>query len=156
MKVQNSVVILSNQSKRSDLTGKINLYEIDNFSREKYCDISKPFSTLTISDSSPLTAFCWFPSDLRFCISSSRSLKSDSSSSSRAFKLRNSETALKSQLPRKKQAKNPLSLEPFFSSSSLNTSSSFEFDEANFQPRVFFFVRIQLPLPFVYIGCRLL
>ena len=117
-------------------------------------DVSK--STLTISDSSPLTAFCWFPSDLRFCISSSRSLKSDSSSSSRAFKLRNSETALKSQLPRKKQAKNPLSLEPFFSSSSLNTSSSFEFDEANFQPRVFFFVRIQLPLPFVYIGCRLL
>mgnify|MGYP007048732757 CR=1 FL=1 len=97
-------------------------------------DVSK--STLTISDSSPLTAFCWFPSDLRFCISSSRSLKSDSSSSSRAFKLRNSETALKSQLPRKKRAKNPLSRTifqqqphsvPLPASSSMRPTFSLEF-----------------------------
>ena len=57
--------------------------------------------TLTTSESSPFTdLFCSF--NVPIC--SSRSRRSDSSSSKRDFRLLNSETALKSQLPEKKNS----------------------------------------------------
>ena len=54
---------------------------------------------MTISDSSPFWVGFW---SLSVEISSSLSFRSDSSSSKRDFRLLNSETALKSQLPEKK------------------------------------------------------
>ena len=61
--------------------------------------------TLTMSESSPLTALSWLDVSFKFLISSSLSLRSDSNSSSRDFRPLNSETALKSQLPEKKSKK---------------------------------------------------